>query len=148
MTKTVIFGVGMAVAAVLTACGGGGSDAGASPTPSEASPTPSNAQRPTSTAELTILEPKLGATVPGPNVDIVVQIQGATLLGEASRDLRPDTGHIHVSVNDRVDTLLAGERYTIEDLDPGQYIIKVEFAAADHGSFSPPVIETVKITVT
>lgn len=137
--------IGACIATLLTACGGDSGAAGGSPTPS---PTAPLGERPASTAELTIVEPRFGATVEGPDVDVVVEVEGATVLEEASRDLRPDTGHIHVLVNDRVDTLLAGERYTIAGLDPGEYIIKVEFAAADHGSFSPPVIEIVRVTVT
>lgn len=142
MRRTIL--IGACIATLLTACGGDGGAAGGSPTP-----TAPVGQRPASTAELTIVEPRPGASLEGPDIDVVVQVEGATILERASRNLTPDTGHIHVIVDGEViDRNVFEDRYTVKDLEPGDHIIKVEFAAADHGSFSPPVIETVRITVT
>jgi len=148
--KTILL-ASIAFAFALTACGGDGSPSGTQSSPAS--------DRPTSTGTITIVEPAEGAQVPGPDVAVRVRVDGATIItsGTASRDVQPDTGHVHVLLKDlsgggggegRTLTLLAGAEYTIEDLQPGRYIVTVEFAAADHGSFDPRVKDAVTITVT
>lgn len=126
----------------LTACGGAGGGA----TPS-ASPT---AQRPTSTGTIRILQPSPGEVVDGTTLTVKVKVDGATVLtsGEASKDIRPDTGHVHLALDGQTVTLLAGLEYELTDLTPGQHILQAEFAAADHGYFDPRVLATTTFTVT
>ena len=78
-----------------------------------------------------------------------VAVAGATVLttGAASRDVRPDTGHVHLAVDGTTVTLLAGLTYDIKDLTPGNHILQAEFAAADHGYFDPRVLATATFTV-
>lgn len=131
----------LALSALLAACGG---DAAPS-----ASPTVVNT-RPTSTGTLTVLEPAFGSTVQGPTVRVRVRVDGARVLPKnlGSRHLSPDTGHIHINLDERVVTQTGGREYEIPDVQPGDRVLRVEFAAADHFSFNPPVIQIVRFTVT
>lgn len=129
------------VAVALTACGGGG---GAAPSASPA------AERPTSTGTIRILQPGPGAVIEGTSMTVKVKVDGATVLttGEASKDVQPDTGHVHLALDGQTVTLLAGLQYELKDLTPGQHILQAEFAAADHGYFNPRVLATTTFTVT
>lgn len=128
----------------LAACGGGGADlrGGARETKSS-----SPNARPSSTATISILEPKPGQVVKGPSFVVKVRIEGATVLEEASRDIRPDTGHVHLALDGETVTLLAGLEFELKDLKPGTHLLEASFAAADHGAFNPPVVTTVTFTV-
>jgi hypothetical protein len=134
--------IALSVLLALAACGGGDE-------PSALASSSSAARaRPASTGKLSILEPKFGATIRGPNVTVRVKLTGARLIKAASREITPDTGHVHVVIDGKTATLLAGLEYTLKDVEPGEHLIRAEFAAADHGSFDPPVLADVRITVT
>ncbi|HVL90368.1 MAG TPA: hypothetical protein VM841_09055 [Actinomycetota bacterium] len=124
----------------LAACGGGDAGAGAK------SPTPN--PRPSSTATISILQPAPGQVVEGTTLMVKVKIDGATVLEQASRDVRPDTGHVHLALDGETVTLLAGLEFELKDLKPGQHLLEASFAAADHGPFNPPVVTTTTFTVT
>lgn len=111
-------------------------------------PTPS-AARPRSTGTITILQPASGALVKGPTMKVKVSVTGARVLlaSEVSRDIKPDTGHVHLALDGKTVTLLAGLEYEIKDLTPGSHILQAEFAAADHGPFNPRVLATATFTV-
>lgn len=127
----------------LAACGDGGNGpGGSSPTNS---PTPN--ARPSSTGTISIVQPASGQVVEGSTLLVKVKIDGATVLEEASRDIRPDTGHVHLALDGETVTLLAGLEYELKDLKSGQHLLKATFAAADHGDFNPPVVTTVTFTV-
>ncbi|MGH2829988.1 MAG: hypothetical protein ACRDJM_05845 [Actinomycetota bacterium] len=126
----------------LAACGGGDG------TPSAASSSPARA-RPTSTGTISVVHPQPGAVINGTTMRVRVQVTGARVLvsGKASRDVRPDTGHVHLALDGKTVTLLAGLEYEIKDLTPGQHILQAEFAAADHGPFNPRVLATATFSV-
>jgi hypothetical protein len=125
----------LAAALIATSCG------------SNASTTSSPAARPASTAGLSITSPKDGATIDGSTVDLVVKLTGARLVAATTTDLRPDEGHLHVSLDDRLLTMTSGTSYQIPDVPPGQHLLKVEFVANDHAPFDPRVIAAVTFTV-
>jgi hypothetical protein len=142
----------LALMAVLAAgCGGGGDNqtpdiVGAGedcPTDGEL-PT---SKRPTSTGSITIVEPERGELVEGDSVTVKIELEGACLLEEAQREVRPDTGHMHLTLDSEVVTLLAGLEFTIDDVGPGSHLLQAEFSAADHGPFDPPVVQTVQFRV-
>lgn len=126
--------------AALAACGG--DDPKATPT-GTSTPSP----RPSSTATLSIVQPASGQVVEGSTLLVKVKVEGATVLEEASRDVRPDTGHVHIALDGETVTLLAGLEYQLTGLKPGQHLLEASFAAADHGPFQPPVVTTVTFTV-
>lgn len=122
-----------AVALTLAACGGG-DDPGLDPTG------PGSAERPSSVATLTIERPANGDVVRDDPVELVIGLDGAELVETASTDLRPDQGHLHVTVDGELISMTSGLRQTLPDLAPGSHLVKVEFVANDHGFFDPRVI--------
>jgi hypothetical protein len=133
VTWTAMAAVGLAV--VLAACGGQAPDGSG------------GGDRPSSTGRIRIVQPEPGEVVPAGQVVVEVELTGATLAEEASTQVEPDEGHIHVSVDGETITLLGGLREEVPGLEPGTHLLEVEFAANDHGPFEPPVIETVTFTV-
>jgi hypothetical protein len=125
----------------LAACTGSSDDG----TPGTNTPTPNT--RPSSTATLTITSPTPGQVVEGTTLVVKLAVEGATVLVEASRDIRPDTGHVHIALDGQTVTLLAGLEYELTGLKPGSHLLEASFAAADHGPFNPPVVTTVTFTV-
>ncbi len=124
-------------ALTLASCGSG------SPT---ASPAPSNSvARPASTAKIAILSPKPGETVSTAGVTVKVSLEGATLSKQASTNLRPDEGHVHLLVDARTITLLGALEVSTGPLSPGSHLIEIEFGANDHGPFNPRVLAQVTV---
>lgn len=131
----------LALLLTLAACGGGGGDTNG--TGASDSPSP----RPSSPAVLTILSPTPGQVVTGTTFRVKVKLENARLLEQASRTITPDTGHVHIALDGKTVTLLAGLEYELTGLTPGSHLLEASFAAADHGAFNPPVVTTVTFTV-
>jgi hypothetical protein len=134
----------LAAATVVGMVACGPSPATGTPT---GSPTP-QASRPSSPAVVRIVQPAAGATVTGPTVHVVLSLQGARIVSTTTTNVRPDEGHLHLYV----DNALVSMNYGLEQdmsLQPGTYVLKAEFVAADHAPFnprvwSPEVVFTVK----
>jgi len=117
---------------VGAACGGG-----ASSTAPASAPIASGA-RPSSPALVGIVQPKSGETVEGSSVHVVLSLTGATVVSATTTAITPDTGHVHLYV----DNVLVSMNYGLEQDIPvhsGTYVLKAEFVAADHAPFSPRV---------
>jgi uncharacterized membrane protein len=113
-------------------------------------PAPS-AARPSSSAALRIAEPLEGQRVSTPTLDVVTEVSGATVVDGSETDVTPDTGHVHVYVDDRLMSMAYAPEQTIpiDWLSPGPHVLRVEFVAADHDAFDPPVeasVTFVKLT--
>lgn len=95
-----------------------------------------------STARVEIISPKPGELVTGSFVDVVVALKGGRLVPAATTRLKPDEGHLHLSVDERLYSMTQGERQRVNlsGIAPGEHLLQVEFVAADHGPFSVPVI--------
>jgi hypothetical protein len=109
------------------------------------------AVRPASTATLRIVAPAEGQEVSGTTLDVMTQLTGASVVDAASTGVTPDTGHVHVSIDDRLMSMAYADRQEIpiDWLERGPHVLRVEFVAADHGSFDPPVevsVTFVKLT--
>ena len=123
--------IGLAILAMLlTACGG--SAGGASP---------SKAPRPTSTAKLEIVEPAAGASIPGGAVSVRLRLEGARIVPAATKDLKPDEGHVHLTVDDKLQSMTFGLEDQIQAA-PGTHLLLAEFVAGDHAPFNPRVLVT------
>jgi hypothetical protein len=125
------------IALLLAACG---SDAAVEPGATAA-------PRPSTSAVLGIASPEAGAIVRGDEVDLVVELEGATITDVASTDLRPDEGHLHVSLDDQLVTMTSGFEQVLSGLAPGEHIVKVEFVANDHLPFEPRVLAAANFRV-
>lgn len=126
----------LAVASVASACGAGGATiAPATPAGSTAA---SLGPRPSSPASVSIVKPANGAQVTGSTVHVVLSLTGATIVAATTTEITPDTGHIHLLVDNVVVSMNYGLEQDIP-VHPGTYVLKAEFVAADHAPFSPRV---------
>ena len=125
---------------LLAACGSGGNDG----TRGE---TGSTGARPSSTAKLSIVDPKVDQVVHGSSVDLQVQLRDAKLVPVTTTDIVPDEGHLHVLLDDTLISMTQGLEQTIPDVPPGQHRITVEFVASDHAPFDPRVVSVVAFEV-
>ena len=119
-------------------------DDAASPPPS--APTTA-VERPTSTANLSIVEPKQNQVIAGPTADLKVKLTGAEIVQQTSTDLQPDQGHLHVFLDGELVSMTSTEQTILSDLAPGEHLVKVEFVANDHAPFDPRVIAAVSFEV-
>ena len=132
----------VATAFVLAACGSsddGGSGATGATAPSS--------DRPSSTAKLAIVLPKVGEVVHGSSVDLRVKLQDAKLVPATTTHIVPDEGHLHVILDDMLISMTQGLEQTIPDVAPGEHRIMVEFVASDHAPFDPRVVSVVVFEV-
>jgi len=125
-----------AILALTVGCGGGEDDDRGRPA------------RPSSSASLEILQPAAGAQVQGPSIDVRVELAGGEIVPQASRDLQPDKGHVHLRLNGELVSHTFGTTQTLTEVAAGDYILEAEFVAADHGPFNPRVITSTSFTVT
>ena len=144
MTRSRILAALIAACLLLAACsgsgdGGGGGDA--------SGPTASTQDRPSSTAKLSIVEPKVDQVVHGSSVDLRVRLEDAKLVPATTTDIVPDKGHLHVLLDDQLISMTEGLEQTIPDVTPGPHRIQVEFVASDHAPFDPRVVAGVAFEV-
>jgi outer membrane lipoprotein SlyB len=130
------FALVLALGLALTGCGG-------EPTPSGTSP----AGRPSSTATLAIVEPADDAVVRGDTVEVVFSLEGGTLVDLTETAVRPDEGHLHVTVDGALVSMTGGLEQELTGLEPGPHLLKAEYVAADHAPFQPRVLAAVAFTV-
>jgi hypothetical protein len=107
--------------------------------------TPAPGPRPTSTAKLAFQRPDNGAVVEGAQVQVVLDLEGGTIVDTTSTDLTPDTGHIHLLVDGRLVSMTYGPVQIVDvgSLGAGPHVLEAEFVAADHAPFNPPVTATI-----
>ncbi|HUR23651.1 MAG TPA: hypothetical protein VMZ73_07245 [Acidimicrobiales bacterium] len=127
-----LLGALAALALVFTGCSGGGAG-GAT--------TPPNTPRPASTAKLDIVEPAAGATIPGGAVKVRLSLEGAQIVPAATKVIKPDEGHIHLTMDDKLQSMTFGLEDQIQ-ANPGTHLLLAEFVAGDHAPFNPRVVVT------
>ena len=135
----------LTVGVLLAACGGSGEEGGG--TGAASGPTASTQDRPSSTAKLSIVEPKVDQVVRGPSVDLRVRLEDAKLVPATTTNIVPDRGHLHVILDDQLISMTEGLEQTIHDVTPGPHRIQVEFVASDHAPFDPRVVALVAFEV-
>lgn len=104
------------------------------------------AKRIASTAKMSIVEPAQGAQITGPKMRVLISLEGGTIVPEATRDIKPDEGHMHLSLDGQLATMTYGLDQEIE-VTPGRHILQAEFVAGDHAPFNPRVIQARQIEV-
>lgn len=109
----------------LSGCGGTGTSKKAST---------STATRPTTTAKLRIVRPAANAQT-GPDTTLEIALQGAHVVPQTAGPLRPDEGHIHVSVDGKLVSMAFETTQELHALTPGSHTLQAEFVAADHVPF-------------
>lgn len=118
-----------------------------SPTPPVIATPAASSPRPSSVATLSIVEPSDDAVVRGDTVEVVFSLDGGTLVDLAETEVRPDEGHLHVTVDGALVSMTGGLRQELGHLGPGPHLLKAEYVAADHVPFEPRVLAAVAFTV-
>jgi len=115
------------------------------PNPSSVTPVGS---RPHSTASVSIAQPADRATMSGAQLNVVVTLTGGTIVQAASTTVKPDTGHLHLSIDGRLVSMTYGTVQIVDvaTLEPGSHTLTAEFVAADHAPFNPRVITSATFT--
>ena len=117
----------LAAAVGAAACSGGNSQGTA---PTAAGP------RPTTTAKLAILAPENGQVVTGDSTKVRLSLEGARIVPQTTTKIRPDEGHVHLSLDGQIVSMNYGLEDTI-GVKPGQHVMRAEFVAGDHLPFEP-----------
>ena len=108
--------------------------------------TPGVPERPSTDARIQIVAPTPNQET-GPDVTVQVKLIGAKEVPQVTGAVKPDEGHIHVSL-DGVVVAMAYERHPdAEGADPGQHSVQVDFVAVDHVPFKNRVTAAVLFTV-
>jgi hypothetical protein len=102
--------------------------------------------RPASTATLSFTEPALDEVVSGDELDVVLDLQGGTIVEDASSNLTSDTGHIHLVLDGKLVSMTFGRVQAVDlrQVPAGEHIMEAEYVAADHAPFSPRVTTKVR----
>src|SRR5215212_44151 len=103
---------------------------GAEPQPADTTGTTLGA-RPSSPAQLSIRSPRNGQAVKGN--------AGTRIVDATTTRIRPDQGHVHVTVDGRLVAMNYNLDGKLPTLSPGTHVVRVEFVAADHLPFDPRV---------
>ena len=128
-----VLGATAVLAVLLAACGG----TAPSPTATPAS-SAGTGPRPSSPAQVEIVQPVAGATVTGGTVHVVLKLTGATIVTTTTTAIQPDQGHVHLYVDNNLVSMNYGLEQDIQ-VKPGTYVLRAEFVAADHAPFNPRV---------
>lgn len=94
--------------------------------------------RPSSPAQVEIVQPTPNSTLTGTTVHIVLKLTGATIVSQTTTAIKPDEGHVHLYV----DNVLVSMNYGLEQditVPAGTHVLKAEFVASDHAPFNPRV---------
>ncbi|MGH2721409.1 MAG: hypothetical protein ACRDJO_07380 [Actinomycetota bacterium] len=109
--------------------------------------TPTSAPRPSSTGMVSIVEPTPGTVVSGDMIHVKVEVDGARILADPGIvAVKPDEGHIHVSLDGKLQNMLYDDETDVA-VTPGRHLLEVEFVAGDHIRFNPAVKQAVTFTV-
>lgn len=102
------------------------------------------AERIASTAKMSIVEPVQGAQITGTKMRVVISLEGGRILPQATRDIKPDEGHMHLSLDGQLASMTYGLDQEIA-ITPGRHILEAEYVAGDHAPFNPRVIQARQI---
>ena len=107
---------------------------------------PGGPQRPATDARIQIVAPTPNQET-GPEVTVQVKLIGAKEVPQVTGPIKPDEGHIHVSLDGNVVAMAYGDSQTLKGISPGQHSVQVDFVATDHIPFLNRVTAAVLFTV-
>jgi hypothetical protein len=112
---------------------------------SASSPSPA---RPSTTATLQILAPAPNERT-GPNVPVRLRLDHAHVVpaSQVGGALRPDEGHVHLTLDGELVAMPAGLDYRLTRLPRGSHTLQGEFVASDHVAFANRVVAAVTFRV-
>jgi hypothetical protein len=104
---------------------------------------PSAVPRPSSPAQVSIISPANGQTVHTRTVIVRVSLRNAKVVSITTRKIRPDRGHIHLTLDGKLVSTRYSLTQTLTNVGPGPHVLRAEFVAADHIPFNPRVFTEV-----
>lgn len=109
---------------------------------------PAPTSRPSTTARLEIVQPGPNQIL-GPDFELDINLIGAKVVPEnvSGGTLKPDEGHIHVSLDGKLVNMTYGTSQEMKDVPPGPHTVQAEFVAADHAPFQNRVVAAVAFEV-
>ncbi len=107
----------------------------------------SSLPRPSSPAKVKILSPANGDVLHGSKVKIRVDLSGARIVAATTTHISPDTGHLHVYLDNQIVSMNFSTTDDIGNVKPGMHVLRVEFVASDHLPFNPRVFTAVTFQV-
>jgi hypothetical protein len=110
-------------------------------------PTSQVRTRPSTDARIRITYPRDGQSFHSDGFMLKLSLHGAQITRKTSSELRPDRGHVHVSVDNRIVSMSYGLQQRVRRLRPGVHLLRAEFVASDHEPFDPRVFDQVTFTV-
>jgi hypothetical protein len=102
--------------------------------------------RPPSDARVEILSPANDEDLESGTVQLRVRLEGGEIASLASTTNRPGEGHIHISIDGRLESMSGESEQTLE-VAPGNHEVEVEYVANDHASFCTRVVDRARFTV-
>jgi hypothetical protein len=115
----------LALTVTLTGCGSGKSSGNGSS---------GSGKRPTTPVRVQITQPTPNQ-VTGPDVALVVNLIGGTVVDRTNGPLTPTEGHIHVSLDGQLVSMAYQTTQDLKGLKPGSHTVTAEFVAVDHQPF-------------
>src|SRR6266566_3047254 len=103
--------------------------------------------RPSSPAKVQIVTPTNGEVIHGSVVPVRVRLENATIVAATTTNIRPDQGHLHLYLDDQIESMNFSTSATLPAVKPGLHVLRVEFVASDHLPFDPRVIAQVAFEV-
>jgi hypothetical protein len=82
----------------------------------------------------------------GTTLRVRLTLTGGRIIPETKTDLRPDEGHIHLSVDGSIVSMTYGLDQDVA-VEKGRHLLQAEYVAADHFPFNPRVIVLVPFSV-
>ncbi len=104
-------------------------------------------ERISSDATIEIIQPQANAIIDSDTLGVRIGLAGGRIVKEVSRNLTPDEGHLHLSVDGDIVSQTYGLTQKVQVPDPGKHLLQAEFVAKDHGPFQPRVIASVPFEV-
>jgi hypothetical protein len=95
-----------------------------------------------SNATIAITGPAEGANVPA---DKKITLRYDLTGGELAQDAQDSGGHLHVYIDDQLDSMPIGVAPTLR-VPPGPHKISLEYSAPNHASYDPPVKDDIEVT--
>ena len=94
-----------------------------------------------------IVTPTSGEVIHGSVVPVRVRLENATIVAATTTNIRPDQGHLHLYLDDQIESMNFSTSATLQAVKPGLHVLRVEFVASDHLPFDPRVIAQVAFEV-
>ena len=107
--------------------------------------TSSTRTRPASTATIAFLQPREHERVRGSEMNVVLNLQGGTIVQTTTTSIAPGTGHVHLLLDGTLVSMTYGTEQVVDlsEVPAGPHTLTAEFVAADHLPFAPPVTASV-----